>query len=64
MDDIITRYGRIQLINVTRGDWVFRITRIGDVSLEVYGRNRKEVESEARSLLRRLYNASKDAEII
>ena len=64
MNDITTRYGRIELINVTRGDWVFRIRRIGKVSLEGYGRNRREVESEARSLLRRFYDAAKDAEIL
>ena len=59
---IETRYGEIELTNVHRGDWGFKITKIGKVSLNGYASNRRDIESKARELLRELYFEIKDSQ--
>ena len=59
---IQTRYGEIELINVTRSDWEFRIKKIGKLPLNGYATNRKDIESMSRSLLRELYYELKDSQ--
>ena len=61
---IKTRYGEIELIKMDRGNWEYRIRRIGTLPLHGYAGSRNDIEKESRAKLRGLYDAAKEKGLI
>ena len=61
MLQIKTRFGEAELVQVSRGNWTWRINKINkDIDLESYGTmHRDDAEKEVRKVMRSLSNSLK-----